>query len=333
MKAVIQSGYGPPADVLSVQEVATPVPKAGEVLVQVRAASMHTDVWHVLVGFPAVLRLMGNGLRTPRPIPGTDLAGIVEAVGQDVTRFKVGDEVFGECAKHGWMNGGAYAQFAAVPEAYLALKPRNVSFEQAAAVPTAGIIALNNLGGTKRPKRQTVLINGAGGCMGPIALQIAKADGAHVTAVDCAAKLPMLRALGADEVVDYEQADYLRAGRRYDFILDVVGFRRPEEYRPALTPSGEYIPIGHAHYDDSANRVLGDMPKFLGLLAKAVLDPQKRRRMELLQKPVAMEVFRHLLEAGKLTPVIGKTFGLEEVVAALQCMQQGRIVGRMIVTP
>ena len=135
--------------------------------------------------------------------------------------------MFGECAKHGWMNGGAYAEYAAVPQDYLALKPNNVSFEQAAAVPTAGTIALNNLGGAARPKRQTVLINGAGGCMGPIALQIAKADGAHVTAVDCAAKLPMLRSLGADHVIDYKKEDYLRSGERYDFILDVVGYPLP----------------------------------------------------------------------------------------------------------
>jgi NADPH:quinone reductase-like Zn-dependent oxidoreductase len=310
-----------------------PVPRDGEVLVRVRAASMHPDVWHVLVDYPFVLRLMGNGVRRPRPIPGTDLAGVVEAVGKGVSRFKAGDEVFGESAKHGWMNGGAYAEYATVPEDYLALKPANVSFEQAAAVPTAGIIALNNLGGMKRPKRQTVLINGAGGCMGPLALQIAKADGAHVTVVDCAAKLPMLEKLGADELVDYEHVDYLKAGKRYDFVLDVVGYREPSEYAPVLTPKGAYIPIGHAHYDDRRNPIFGDIPKFLGLVAKAVLDPEKRKNMDMPKKPVALEFFRGLLEAGKLTPVIGKTFGLHEVGAALASMQEGKIIGRMIVMP
>jgi len=273
MKAVIQSSYGLPERVLSVQEVPKPVPKDGEVLVRVRAASLHPDVWHVVAGFPFVLRLMGNGVVKPKPIPGTDLAGVVEAVGDRVTRFKVRDEVFGECARHGWMNGGAYAEYAAVPQDYLALKPSNVSFEQAAAVPTAGTIALNNLGGLARPKRNTVLINGAGGCMGTIALQIAKADGAHVTAVDCAEKLPMLRALGADHVIDYKQNSYLRNGQRYDFILDVVEFRYPEEYRPSLTAKGEYIPIGHAHYDNSVNPILGDLPRFFGLVFKAMRDP------------------------------------------------------------
>jgi NADPH:quinone reductase-like Zn-dependent oxidoreductase len=331
MKAVVQSGYGPPEEVLSVQDVDTPVPKDAEVLVRIRAASMHTDVWHVIVGYPFVLRLMGNGLR-PRPIPGTDIAGVVEAAGKNVTRFKAGDEVFGECAKHGWMNGGAYAEYAAVPQNYLARKPANVSFEQAAAVPTAGTIALNNLGGVVRPTRQTVLINGAGGCMGPIALQIAKADGAGVTAVDSADKLPMLRALGADHVIDYRNEDYLRRGERYDFILDVVGFRYPEEYRHALTPSGEYMPIGHAHYDNRSKRILGDIPRFLGLVLKAMLDSEKRKTMSLPKKPEVMEVLRDLLERGKLTPVIGRTFALNEVAAAMKCMQEGAL-GRMIITP
>ena len=332
MKAVIQSGYGPPEQVLSVQEVAKPVPKHGEVLVRIRAASMHPDIWHLLVGYPFVLRLMGNGVRRLKPIPGTDMAGVVEAVGKSVTRFKIGDEVFGESAKHGWMSGGAYAEYAAVPQDYLARKPSNVSFEQAAAVPTAGMIALNNLGGVTRPKRPTVLINGAGGCMGPIALQIAKADGAHVTAVDCAEKLPMLRALGADEVVDYRKTDYLRNGERYDFILDVAGFRHPPEYRHALTPKGEYIPIGHAHYDNLRNPIMGDIPTFLGLMFKAMLDPEKRKNFKFPKKAEALETFRDLLATGKITPVIGRTFALGEVVAAMKCMQEGQI-GRMIVTP
>jgi NADPH:quinone reductase-like Zn-dependent oxidoreductase len=332
MKAVVQSAYGPAEQVLSVREVRRPEPKQGEVLVRVRAASVHPDVWHVILGHPFVLRLMGNGVLRPRAIPGTDLAGVVEAVGTGVTRFEIGDEVFGECAKHGWINGGAYAEYAAVRQDYLAQKPANVSFEQAAAVPTAGTIALNNLGGAVRPKRETVLINGAGGCMGPIALQIAKADGAHVTAVDCAEKLPMLRALGADDVIDYKQESYLRNGRRYDFILDVVDFKRPDEYSHALTENGEYTPIGHAHYDNSVRPILGDIPRFLGLVFKAMRDPEKRKRFEFPKKPEVMEIFRGLLEAGTLTPVIGRTFELHAVAAALKCMQEGQL-GRVIITP
>jgi NADPH:quinone reductase-like Zn-dependent oxidoreductase len=182
------------------------------------------------------------------------------------------------------------------------------------------------------PKRQTVLINGAGGCMGPIALQIAKADGAEVTAVDCSAKLPMLRALGADHVIDYERESYLRNGQRYDFILDVAEFRYPDEYRPALTPNGDYMPIGHAHYDDSRNPILGDVPRFLGLVFKAMRDPEKRKNFKVPKKAETIDLFRDLLARGVLTPDIGRTFALTEIAAAMKCMQQGEI-GRVVVTP
>jgi NADPH:quinone reductase-like Zn-dependent oxidoreductase len=334
MQAVIHQAYGAPETVLTVRDVEKPSPKDNEVLVRVRAASMHPDIWHVIVGYPFVLRLMGNGVRKPkRRIPGTDLAGVVESVGKSVRRFKAGDEVFGESATFGWLNGGAYAEFAAVPEDFLALKPKTVTFEQAAAVPTAGMIALQNLGGAKRPVRRNVLINGAGGCMGPLAVQIAKADGAHVTAVDCAEKLPMLRSLGADHVIDYRKEDYLRNGERYDFIMDVVAIRSPREYRHALSPTGTYVPIGHAHYDDSRRRILGDMPYFVGLLVRALLDPQKRKDFNMLKKPEAMAIFSELLESGKLTPIVARTFSLGEVAAALQWVREGQTSGRAVITP
>ena len=333
MKAVVHHAYGIPDQVLSVEEVAKPVPQDDEVLVRVRAASMHPDVWHVIVGYPFVMRFMGNGVRRPkRRIPGTDLSGVVEAVGRAVTRFKAGDAIFGESAKLGWHNGGAYAEFVAAPQDSFALKPKNVTFEQAATVPTAGMIALQNLGGVTRPIRRNVLINGAGGCMGPIAVQIAKADGAHVTAVDCAEKLPMLRSLGADQVIDYRKEDYLRNGERYDFIMDVAAVRSPGEYRHALSPTGTYIPIGHAHYDKTRRPILGDIPYFIGLALRALLDPQKRKDFKMLKKPEAMAIFSELLEAGKLTPVIGRTFSLDEVPAALQWTRDGR-VGRAVITP
>jgi NADPH:quinone reductase-like Zn-dependent oxidoreductase len=334
MIAVIHRAYGLPEKVLSLQDVEKPLPKDYEVLVRVRAASMHPDVWHVIVGYPAALRLMGNGVRTPQlRIPGTDLAGVVESVGKSVTRFKGGDEVFGESATFGWRNGGAYAEFAAVPQDFLVLKPKNVTFEQAAAVPTAGMIALNNLGGAKRPKRKSVLINGAGGCMGTIAVQIAKADGARVTAVDCAEKLPMLSALGADQVIDYRKENYLQNGERYDLIMDVAAIRPFDEYKHALTPSGSYAPIGHAHYDNRRNRILGDIPYFFGLLVRGLLDREKRKNFKMLKKPEALAIFRDLLESGKLAPVVARTFPLGEVVPAMQCMQEGKTLGRVIITP
>ena len=333
MRAVIHRGYGAPDDVLSVKDVPVPAPKDGEILVRVRAASMHPDVWHVILGYPFVLRLMGNGLRRPkRRIPGTDLSGVVEAVGRNVTRFKAGDEVFGESAAFGWLNGGAYAEYVAAPQDGFDLKPANVTFEQAAAVPTAGTIALQNLGGANRPRGRNVLINGAGGCMGTIAVQIAKADGARVTAVDRAEKLPMLRSLGADHVIDYRTDDYLQNGERYDFIMDVVSVRSPNEYQHALTPTGNYVPIGHAHFDDSRRRILGDLPVFVGLLLRMLMDAEKRRNFKMLKKPEAMAIFRELLESGKLTPVVGKTFSLGDVPAALRWTRDGHI-GRAIITP
>jgi NADPH:quinone reductase-like Zn-dependent oxidoreductase len=344
MKAVIHHAYGPAESVLSVEDIPRPLPKDDDVLVRVRAASMHADIWHVLEGVPYVLRLMGNGVRHPKlSVPGTDLSGVVEAIGARVTGFKTGDEVFGESAKFGWMSGGAYAEYAAVPEEFLAPKPHNVTFEQAAAVPTAGFIALNNLGpGSK--SGLSVLINGAGGAMGTLAIQIAKAQGARVTAVDSAEKLAMMRSLGADRVIDYAQEDYLKGRERYDRIVDVVGLRRPREYRPVLTPTGRYVPIGHWHYGNTkeaaaagsrwlGGRVVGNMPYFVGLLLVALLDPRKRKDLKMRSKLELTTQLRGLLESGALTPVIGRTFSLEEVPAAVRCMQEGKTPGRIMITP
>jgi NADPH:quinone reductase-like Zn-dependent oxidoreductase len=211
MKAVVHDTYGVPSEVLTVRDIAVPAVGDNDVLVRVRAASVHPDVWHVVTGLPYILRLMGNGVRRPKfPVPGSDLAGVVEAVGRTVTRFKAGDDVFGESVSFGWRNGGAFAEYASVPQEFLALKPANVTFEQAATVPTSGYIALNNLSGAGALAGQNVMINGAGGCVGPLAIQIAKAAGARVTAVDRAEKLAMMRSLGADRVIDYEKEDVNR---------------------------------------------------------------------------------------------------------------------------
>jgi NADPH:quinone reductase-like Zn-dependent oxidoreductase len=344
MNAVIHHAYGPADQVLSVEAIARPIPKDQDVLVRVRAASMHADVWHVLEGVPYVLRLMGNGVRRPKiPVPGTDLSGVVEAIGAKVTRFKPGDEVFGESAKFGWMNGGAYAEYAAVPERFLALKPHTVTFEQAAAAPTAGFIALNSLGSADK-SGLSILINGAGGAMGTLAIQIARAQGARVTAVDRADKLPMLRSRGADRVIDYATEDYLKGRERYDLIVDVVGLRRPRDYRPVLTSTGRYVPIGHWHYGRATeaaaagarwlgNRVVGNMPYFVAMLLLTLLDPRKRRHFEIRGKLELTTELRRLLESGALTPIIGRTFALEEVPAAVLCMQEGKTLGRIVITP
>ena len=206
MKAIIQTAYGPPDEVLELRDIDKPVIGDDEVLVRVRAASLHPDVWHTVRGVPYVLRIMGAGLREPKNrVPGTDVAGHVEVVGTNVTRFRPGVEVFGEIVKgNQWRNGGAYAEYAAAPEAALGLKPANITFVQAAAVPTSALIAHRALLGEGRIRPgQNVVINGAGGGVGTFAVQIAKAYGADVTAVDSAEKLDMLRSIGADRVIDY----------------------------------------------------------------------------------------------------------------------------------
>jgi NADPH:quinone reductase-like Zn-dependent oxidoreductase len=338
MKAVVHDRYGSPDEVLQVREV--PVPSVGDndVLVRVRAASAHADVWHVVSGNPYVVRLMGNGVRRPKlRVPGTDLAGVVESVGRNVTRFKPGDEVFGESVSFGWKNGGAFAEYASVSQDFLAIKPGNVTFDQAAAVPTSGYIALTNVRGSGDLAGKRVLINGAGGCVGTIALQIAKADGAHVTAIDRAEKLPMLLSLGADRAIDYEKEDVLRSGERYDFILDVASTMWFDVCAPILAPKGTYMPIGHAHFGKATGRmggrIVGSLPVFVGLLLRALLDPDRRKNFKMLSKRDAMATFTALLASGQLTPIVARTFPLGEIRAAMRCVEDPRILGRIVVTP
>src|SRR5712692_4431432 len=243
MKAIVQEKYGSP-DNLELREVDKPAAADDDILVRVRAASLHPDVWHVVSGRPYVLRLAGAGFPRPKnPIPGTDMAGIVESVGKGVTQFRPGDPVFGETiATQQWINGGAFAEYVAVPQDLLALKPDNITYEQAASVPTSGYIALQNLRDPSQLRPgQTVLINGAGGGVGTLALQLAKAYGAHVTAVDTTRKLGVLRSLGADEVIDFTEEDFTQRGVRYDLIFDVPGNQSLSACRRALKPDGRYV--------------------------------------------------------------------------------------------
>jgi len=338
MRAVVQDRYGPPDEVLTVRDVAVPPVRDDEVLVRVRAASVHVDVWHVVTGRPYVLRLMGNGLRKPRHIiPGTDLAGTIEAVGRDVTRFKAGDEVFGDSLRAmAWRNGGTFAEYAAVPEDVLALKPHRTSFEQAAAVPAAGWIALMNLRGGLKPLEPglRVLINGAGGSVGSLAVQIAKADGARVTGVDRAARLAMIRSLGADAVVDYTTENVLDRGERYDLILDVASTLTLDASKRALAPDGVYVLIGHDHFGRAAGRVFGSIPRFFGLAARSPFERHLRPlRFRIPAKREIIGVLQPLLESGALTPIVARTFPLSEVRAAMRCLQDGSLAGRIVITP
>lgn len=334
MRAVIQKRYGAISE-LTLEEVAQPEVQADEVLVKVRAASVHADVWHVVTGLPHVLRLFGGGfLRPKNPVPGTDLSGVVVAVGSAVTRFAPGDEVFGESLRgFQWENGGTYAEFATAPESGLAHKPGNVSFEAAAAVPTAGLIALPNLrqGGLRAGAR--VLINGAGGGVGSIALQVAKAEGARVTAVDHGDKLELLKRLGADRVIDYTEADFTAGEERYDLVFDVVGTHSFARCRRVLSEDGKYVLIGHDHYGNSGRHVLGSLPRMLGLMVRSSFSSHlPKADFTPPDKPALLEYLARLLESGQLTPPIARRYELERVSDALEELTQGSALGKIVLT-
>ncbi len=338
MRAIVQDRYGPPAEVLRLRDIETPTVGDGEVLVRVRASCVHADVWHEVTGRPWVLRLMGGGFSRPKnPVPGTDVAGVVEAVGKSVTEFKPGDAVFGEThAELEWRNGGAYAEYVSVPEDTLALKPSEVSFEEAAAVPASGFIALLNLRGSARLEAgKSVLVNGAGGGVGSIAVQLGKAHGARVTGVDRGDKLEMIRSLGADHVIDYTQEDFTRRGERYDLILDVASNLSLTACKSSLTSEGVYLVIGHDHFGKAKGRVLGSVPRMLGLLVLStfVRHLPTSQGEPASTKKAAMALLAELLEAGKLTPVIDRTYPLDEVPDAMLFLESGRACGRIIVVP
>jgi NADPH:quinone reductase-like Zn-dependent oxidoreductase len=262
------------------------------------------------------------------------MAGVVEAVGEHVDRFQPGDEVFGETIRtHQWVNGGAYAELVSVPEVFLARKPAHVTFEQAATVPTAGYITLLNLrGGSVLQAGRRVLVNGAGGGVGSLALQIAKAHGAHVTAVDSTGKLDMLRALGADEVLDYTRDDFTQQRALYHFIFDVPGNHPLSACLRALEPDGKYVVIGHEGFGASGKPVLGLVPYFLGLIFLSLFVKQLRLGRNAPTREQCMAQLEQLLEAGKITPVIDRSFPLEDVHEAFRHMIEDEVCGRIVLT-
>ena len=336
MKAVIQTRYGT-VDDLRVEETAAPSPESDEVLVKVKAAAVHPDVWHVVCGRPRVLRLMGAGFKRPKnPIPGTDMSGIVETVGDKVSVFKPGDAVFGETiADMQWVNGGAFAEYATVKATNLARKPENVSFEQAASLPTAGFIVLLNLDMGKLVTEGTeVLINGAGGGVGSLALQLIKHWGGRVTAVDCDNKLDMLKKLGADEAVDYKTTNYTEMGVQFDIIFDIPGNYRFAELKKALKPNGKYIPIGHDDFGKKGNPILGTLPYFISLSFRSMINKQlPKATLKMPPKSEVMEILRRALTDGSLTPLVAKTFPLEAVSEAMHYMMEENPMGKVILTP
>lgn len=333
MRAIVQERYGSP-DVLELRDVDQPVIRDDQMLVRVRAASVHADVWHVMRGVPHVLRIMGAGLRAPKDwVPGTDLAGVVEAVGRNVTRFQPGDEVFGQSlVANLWRNGGAFAEYAAASEARFERKPSRLTFEQAAAVPTSGSLAVQAVRDEGQVQAgQKVLVNGAGGAVGTFAVQLAKAYGANVTGVDAAGKLDMIRSIGADRVIDYAQKDFTRSGERYDAILDIVGNHAWRDLRRALTPRGTYVLIGHDQYGAVGHRWFGSLGHFAKLMFMAPFVSQLHPFRAVKDPGDRLAVLTELIEAGKVTPVIDRTFPLSEVPEAIRYLESGQARGKIVV--
>ena len=314
MKAFIYEKYGPP-ETLRLAEVDQPVPNPDEVLVKVRAVSVNAADWHVLRGKPLFSRATLGLLRPKHKILGVDLAGQVEAVGGDVTGFKPGDEVFANLLDHGY---GGFAEYASVPVPVMALKPANLSFEEAAAVPMAAVTALQGLGrhGALQPN-QKVLINGGSGGVGSFAVQLAKASGAEVTGVTSTRNLELVGSLGADHVVDYTTTDALGSGRRYDRILDTVGNRSVPELRRGLAEGGKAAVTGFTR-----------VAKLLGVSlrgGKDVVQVQAHVTAE------DLEVLSGLIAAGTVRPRIERTYGFAELPAAIAYLEQGRARAKVVV--
>jgi NADPH:quinone reductase-like Zn-dependent oxidoreductase len=334
MKAIVQRRYGS-SDVLELGEVDQPTIGDDQMLVRVRAASVHADVWHVMRGVPYVLRVMGAGLRAPTDlVPGTDLAGVVESVGTGVTRFGPGDAVFGQSlVANLWRNGGAFAEYAAVSEARFERKPAGLTFEQAAAVPTSGSLGVQAVRDEGRVVAgQRVLINGAGGALGTFAVQLAKAYGASVTGVDVAEKLDMIASIGADRTLDYTREDFTRVGERYDVILDIVGNHPWREVRRALTSKGTYVLIGHDQYGATGHRWFGSLGHFAKLMVMAPFVKQLHPFRAVKDPGDRLAVLTELIETGKLMPVIDRTFPLSEVPEAMRYLESGKARGKIVVT-
>ncbi len=319
MKAIVRETYGPP-DVLHLEEVPLPTLRDGDVLVRVHAASANAGDWHLLRGTPLPFRLVA-GLRIPKfKIIGTDVAGHVEAVGRNVTQVRPGDEVFGELSRCGF---GAYAEFAAAPEKALALKPANLSFEEAATLPTAGCTALQGLRKGRIQRAQRVLLNGASGGVGTFAVQIAKSFGTEVTAVCSTRNVDMVRSIGADHVIDYTKDDFATHGQRYDLILATNGDRSIWDYRRALTADGCYAMTG------GSNRQLTE-----ALLFGPLLSIGRQQFGNVLMKPNQGDllVLKELCESGKVRPVIDRRFSLSEVPAAVRYLEDGHARGKVVIS-
>lgn len=321
MKAMVYTEYGSP-DVLQVKDIAKPQPKDDGVLVKVHTAALNAADAYLLEGTPFFLRFDSGLQRPKRTVLGADIAGVVEAVGKNVTRFKVGDAVLGDISSSGW---GGFAEYATAQEKVLVSKPANISFVEAAAVPMASVTALQGL----RTKGQiqageNVLIYGASGGVGTFALQLAKALGARITAVCSTGKIEMVRGLGADHVIDYTKEDFTKNGQQYDLILAANGNRSIFDYKKALTPQGRYVMTG------------GSMTQIFQalLLGSLVTMGSAKKMMNLMALPSQDDLafVAGLIEAGKVRPVVDKCYPLAELPQAMRYLQEGHAKGKIVIT-
>jgi len=322
MKAIVFTKYGSPDD-LRLNEVPKPVPEDDELLIRVQASSINSWDWEYLNGIPFINRLM-FGILKPRPGKqrlGADIAGTVETVGRNVTRFQPGDEVFGDL----WDKWGGFAEYACAQESAMELKPVNSTFEEAATVPQAGVLALQGLHKAGKLKMgQKVLINGAGGGVGVFAIQIAKLLGAEVTGVDASHKLEVVRSVGSDHVIDYAQEDFTKTGELYDLIVDCQAFRSMFDNKRALRPEGTYVMIG-----GSMLRVY--QLWFLSLIGLLTGDDRKLRLVAEGPNKGLVDLKKYI-ESDKLVPVIDRTYQLSEVPEALRYFGEGRRRGKIAIT-
>jgi NADPH:quinone reductase-like Zn-dependent oxidoreductase len=321
MKAIVQGKFGSPRDVLTLAEIDKPVADDDEVLVKVYAASIHIGDYYTIAGLPYVMRPLFSSLRAKNRVPGTDFAGVVEAVGQEVTQLKPGDEVFGSYK-------GAFAQYARIPEASLALKPENLTFEQASAVAVSALTALQALRdqGKIQPGHK-VLITGASGGVGTFAVQIAKAFGAEVTGVCSTRNIEMVRSIGADHVIDYTKEDFTEGDRRYDFIFDNVGTRSLSDTRRALTPTGKLLTNGAR-----VGGWFGGLKEPIAAMASSLFVRQQLRPFVSTSNPDDLAALKHLVETGKVTPVLERSYPLSEGPDAIAHVGEGHAQGKTIIT-
>ena len=320
MKAIVNETYGSP-DVLQLKEVPMPTPKHGEVLVKIIAAAANAADWHLLRPDPVLVRLEMGLFKPNKTILGGDIAGIVEAAGSGVTMFKPGDAVYGDLSGCGM---GGYAEYVSVPERYLAMKPTNLSFEQAAAIPMAGITALQGLRDAGKVQAgQKVLINGASGGVGTFAVQIAKALGAEVTAVCSTGKVEMVHSLGADHVIDYKKEDFTLGSEKYDLIVAANGYHTLWQYRRVLRPHGIYVMIGGTNAQIFQALLLGPLLSMMGRQQfKTVVAKPNRADLDLM---------RALVEEGKVTPMIDRRYPLSEVAEAIRYLERGHAQGKVVI--